>query len=558
MFIDYIYCTIIEMSMVGLTRFAKPLVVIFALALVLRIYQLGIFPFGFHADEVRVGWNAYSILKTGEDDRGNRFALYYNTFGDYRPTGIFYLTIPSVLVFGTSEFAIRFPAALLGALTIFPLYFFVRELTKNQKLGIIAAGLLAVSPWHISTSRSTSEVVVALFLALLGLYFFIQFLNGKDKRFVVASVILLGVSYLFYHSVRLLAPLFIGAIIIYYWRNVDREVRTLAIGGFLVLSLFTFLLSLDPQARGRFSQVSIFNDLDAQYELTKMPFEEGPNRVFIARLFHNKPSVYARRFIKEYARYFSPDFLISEAAKPSRYMTTGMGLLTYIEAFLFIAGLVMIAQGKANILPLLLLLIAPIPAALTIEDAPNLQRAFFMVPFISIIGAYGLVWLVGAKQWGNLLLRGSIVLLAINFIFYLHMYYVHNKVHIPLYRNIGAKELALKLNEIQKDYDKIILTNIPDDPYPWIAFFTGRDPAVFNKDAVKRKHGVWSTENFEFTGLRCPSRDAFNNTDIARLLVVDGEACADASQLKDRDDIQMIQILRPDGSEVYTLWSRIE
>ena len=40
------------------------------------------------------------MLKTGADDKGNKFSLYYNTFGDYRPTGIFYFTMPSIYVFG--------------------------------------------------------------------------------------------------------------------------------------------------------------------------------------------------------------------------------------------------------------------------------------------------------------------------------------------------------------------------------------------------------------------------------------------------------------------------
>ena len=105
----------------------QPLFWIFLLALVLRIYKLGTFPYGFHLDEVKVGWNALSILKTGKDDRGNRFALYYNSFGDFRPTGIFYITIPSLAVFGRNEFAVRFPSAFLGALTIFPLFFFAKR-----------------------------------------------------------------------------------------------------------------------------------------------------------------------------------------------------------------------------------------------------------------------------------------------------------------------------------------------------------------------------------------------------------------------------------------------
>ena len=63
----------------------KFIILIFLLALGLRIYKLGTFPVGFHVDEVKVGWNALSILKTGKDDWGNRLALYYNSFGDFRP-----------------------------------------------------------------------------------------------------------------------------------------------------------------------------------------------------------------------------------------------------------------------------------------------------------------------------------------------------------------------------------------------------------------------------------------------------------------------------------------
>ena len=139
------------------------------------------------------------------------------------------------------------------------------------------------------------------------------------------------------------------------------------------------------------------------------------------------------------------------------------------------------------------------------------------------------------------------------------MYFVHNKVHLPLYRNVGAKELALYLNEVQDSYDKIILTNIPDDPYPWIAYFTGQDPESFNKDAIQRERGVWTHDNFIFTGQRCPSRDAFEKPDVKRLLVVDAEGCATESNLKNRKDVIILQrILRPDESEVYTLWSRVE
>jgi 4-amino-4-deoxy-L-arabinose transferase-like glycosyltransferase len=549
--------------------FKNPLLWIFLLALILRIYKLNEFPVGFHVDEVKVGWNALSILKTGQDDWGKSFALYYNSFGDFRPTGIFYATIPSLLIFGRNEFAVRFPSALFGALTIFPLYFFVKEILKNKlsnqknirTIALLAPLLLAVSPWHMSVSRATSEVIISLFFALSGLVYFLKGLNQKNRKFLIVSFLLLILSYFFYHSVRILAPMFILMNGVYYWKTIkEKKLVKAVISIFILLSLVTLLLSLDKEARGRFSQVSIFNDLDVQYELSRMPFEEGPNKVFIARLFHNKPLVYTRRFINEYTKYFSSNFYLeSTTPKPARYQTVGVGLSTYIEFVLLILGLIIMTKKKQTAIPLLLLLLAPIPAALTTEDAPNLHRALFMIPFLMIIEAYGFNYLISfSKKYQKRIFKIVIFMLGINFIFFLHMYYVHNRVHLPLYRNVGVKELALRINEVQKDYDQIILTNIPDDPYPWIAFLTERDPSIFNKDAATREKGNWTTENFVFSSQRCPSRNAFDKPEAAKLLVIDAEGCATESNLINRSDITLEKIYRPDGSEVYNLWSMKE
>ena len=518
----------------------SPLFWIFILAFFLRIYKLASFPVGFHVDEAKVGWNALSILKTGRDDKGNLLALYYNSFGDFRPTGIFYATIPSIILFGRSEFAVRFPSALLGALTIFPLYFLVIEFLKKQKnltfsiqhLALTASFLLAVSPWHISVSRATSEVVISMFIALWGIYYFLKGIDAKNKKHFILSVSLIILSYFFYHSIRLLAPIFLLAIILYKKAFYKKAILSL-----FVISFITLLLLLNKEARGRFSQVSIFSDLDVQYELSRMPFEEGPGKVFIARMFHNKPLVYTRRLVNEYTKYFSANFFLeSTIPKPARYQTVGVGLLTYIELALFIFGLVAIAQKKFFFLPLLLLILAPFAAALTTEDSPNLHRALLMLPMLVIIESCGFITLWKFKKL-------IFALLLLNFAFFLHMYFVHNKVHLPLYRNVGAKELAVYLNKVQKDYDQIILTDIPDSPYPWLAFFTGKKP----------------DEKFSFSGQRCPSRDAFEKPDVKRLLVVDAEGCATESNLKARSDVKLINVIkRPDETEVYNIWSRIE
>ncbi len=146
---------------------------IFSLALFFRLFRLDSIPYGFHVDEAKAAWNAYSILKTGTDDKGNFFPMYYDSFGDYRPTGLMYLIIPSLLLFGQNIFAVRFPFALTGALTFIPLLFIVKELfLKNyKKIGLATALIISLNPWHIIASRSTSESIVSMFLALWGIYF---------------------------------------------------------------------------------------------------------------------------------------------------------------------------------------------------------------------------------------------------------------------------------------------------------------------------------------------------------------------------------------------------
>lgn len=519
----------------------KKLLLIFLLALVLRTYKLASIPTGFHADEVRIGWNAYSIAQTGIDDRGNKLALYYNTFGDWRPTAIFYATIPSLQIFGLNEFAVRFPAAFFGSLTTIPMYYLG---------GLPAAILLAISPWHISTSRASSEVIVSMFFMLSALVYYIKALKNNHKQNYLSAGVLILTSYLFYHSIRLLAPIFL--IITFIYKTSFRSFKN---GTLLIIFsvLLTSILVLNPNARGRFSQVSIFNTIDVQKELVRMPFEEGQNNIFIARLFHNKPLTYGRYFINEYISYFSADFFIGQAAKPARYTTVAIGVLLYSELLIFIVGLISIARKKINIYPLLMLLAAPLAAALTTEDAPNLHRSLYMVPFITLISAHGLVLL---KKQAKKLYYLFLLFVCMNFVFFAHMYLVHGKYKIAESRSYGAKEISVYINEHKDEYDKVITTNIPDSLYPWLAFFGHYDPALFNESAILREHGVWNFENIEFSSQRCPSRDAFTKPEVNRLLVVDATGCESESKLYEREDVELIyKVKRPDESVAYSVWS---
>lgn len=452
---------------------------------------------------------------------GKVLPLYYNTFGDFRPTGIFYTIMPSLAIFGKNEFAVRFPSALFGALTIFPLFYFALEVTKKRNLALLAGFFLAISPWHIEVSRATSEAVIAVFLTLWALYFLV-------KKHLYSTLVLTLLSYFFYHSTRLLTPLLLALTGFFF--NLNKKFILYAGGGAVLLTL---LFSLDPSARGRLSQVSILADPDIKYEIQTA-------KDFI----NNKFVIYGKRFVTEYTKYFGADFLIGYGAKPYRYITPGVGILTYVELALLILGVVAILQKKYSPLPFVLLLIAPLPAAITTEDAPNLMRAFYMVPFISIISAYGFSALEKYKKI-------TFALLLLNFAFFIYMYFAHSYIHMPLIanpdtdagnRNVGTKELVQALNQVQGDYEKIIVTGFPDNIRPWYEFFIGEVPA-----------------NIELTDLKCASDDSFVKEKPEKLLAVDSWQCSPESKIKDGLPIKILEkIYRPDGSEAFIFVTRIE
>ena len=72
-------------------RVDKKLLLIFLLALAVRLLALSDVPFGFHNDEVDVGYVGKFILLNGRDPAGNILPLAFNKYGDFRPTGLFYL-----------------------------------------------------------------------------------------------------------------------------------------------------------------------------------------------------------------------------------------------------------------------------------------------------------------------------------------------------------------------------------------------------------------------------------------------------------------------------------
>lgn len=210
----------------------SPLLVILLISAFIRFYHLGQVPPGLFMDEASNGYNAYSILKTGKDEYGNFLPLTIKAFGDYNPALSTYLLIPSIAVFGLTNFAVRFPSAFFGTLTVLLTYFLAKELfgedtvnytfkfkkTKIRiSLAIIATLFMAIIPWHIQFSRYDHEANFLIFFSALGIWTLLK--SKKSLLYLLASAFSFGLAFNTYHSAKVWVPLLVLSLAFWYKKD---------------------------------------------------------------------------------------------------------------------------------------------------------------------------------------------------------------------------------------------------------------------------------------------------------------------------------------------------
>ncbi|HRN70396.1 MAG TPA: glycosyltransferase family 39 protein, partial [Candidatus Woesebacteria bacterium] len=290
--------------LVGLLK--KPyflLLLIFLLALILRFYKLAFFPVGFHIDEAMLGDTAYSLLLTGKDYDGNFLPHSVQVFNDYIPAGYHYLTILPVKLFGFTEFATRFTGALFGSFTVVSMYFLVQAIFKRTELSLITALLVAIAPWHIVMSRSSSETLLSLFFIISGFACLLYSLEKDNIRLLLLSILFLVSSFFIYHTPRIFVPLmFLAVLVVHFWNYKKKKIthQKLWIGAFIAISLVSFyLVFFLGGGTNRFNQTSIFSQPETQLVLAEQIREDGVVGVpvLVARTFHNKVINYSQTFL---------------------------------------------------------------------------------------------------------------------------------------------------------------------------------------------------------------------------------------------------------------------
>lgn len=453
---------------------------IIILAGMLRLYALATTPSSLYWDEASLGYNAYSILETARDEFGNFLpSTNFPAFGDYKPPGYIYLTVPSIALFGLNEFAIRFPSAFFGVLTVVITYFLTYKLFKKEKIALFAALFLAISPWHLQFSRGAFEANLGLFFSLSGIYFFIKF--AKDNSlFLLASALSFILAMYTFTGQRLFVPPILLVLTMIFYKEIYRKKIIVIVASIVSIILFWPLLIFathTQQGKLRFDEVSIFKNLDPINYSIKL--REQDSFSYISNFIHNRRLIYTREYLSHYFDAFNLNFLLTSGDVNPRLSIQEMGNLYLFEFILAIMGIyfLFINKQKYRYLLILWLLVSPLGPA-TAKETPHALRMIHVLPTFQILAAFGLSILLSLK-FANFIKVAILPFVVILFFYYLHIYYVHWPKTYSGEWQYGYKEAVNFSKKYFDEVDEIIVTPSLGRPYIYFLLYYPIHPETF-------------------------------------------------------------------------------
>lgn len=429
--------------------FAVAIVVVCAIAA--HVYRIGDLPMGFYPDESSIGWNAWSIATTGHDEHGEAWPLYFRAFGEYKnPVYIYFLALVYQL-FGFSEWATRLASALCWLAGSAVLAALAWRIFEERSVRLYVLVCLAFTPWLFALSRISFEVISVYPLIALHLYAIWRAWEKPSIGWAIASGCAIGLAAYAYSTLRLLAPLYVVAVLLsgFDRRRWREQLAFAGAAAVTALPLAVYLLSHAANLAARFDILTYLHD----------PALTVTDKALL--------------FVGRYFEYFAPSFLALHGDPNLRHHTGFGGEILFATAFLLVAGIVSAFASREvrsdRFVRLLAadLLLSPIAAALTLDHGHSL-RAFPLVVFAIMLSAYGLRWI--ALRFGTIAASALSAAAALQAVLYLHDYFVaYPAVSARAFENYGFKEALARAASIAEE--RVVVDGADNQPYISALFF---------------------------------------------------------------------------------------
>ncbi len=362
---------------------------------VLLFMRLDISPPGLNQDEAANAWNAYTILKNGTDQVGESWPIFYShAIGGNRTTLYLYYLTPFLAGGDLSIWTVRFASAVAGVLAVL-LAYVVGAKMFNRPVGLVAAGLLALSPWFIQSTRWAHEAalcpLLVLFCIALCLWANLPICDAKDRKprpfIALLAGLIIGISCYGYGSIRIFLPAVFLAILAVTWRGWWQMLKTkrgvLAIAALVVGVAVTF---------GPLAWQHVFHP-------------EGVAMRGKTTMLWNETDSATEKFSKvskRYIHHFGPDFLFSRGDLSEIHSPPDIGQLHWYMLPLMLAGagvcIYRFRASPAARIVLVWFLLYPAGDCLSKHVSLHALRSLPGLPGLILLAAIGAV-VVGQWLW---------------------------------------------------------------------------------------------------------------------------------------------------------------
>jgi len=433
--------------------------IIILFAFLIRVFGIAQVPL--YGDELTITQDAYSILQTGKDVTGKVLPLTFS-MGAGRPGGYVYFSVPFVALFGPGAYGVRMLSIISGVGIVLAGYLLSRKLF-SEKIAIITAFLIAISPWAINLSRGGYEANFALLLCLFAIY---AFLKAKEKPICYPiSAVLLGLTIFTYPTFKLTIPLFFIPLLryaggikeIFVKKNIFYLLVSIIIGiSFIGLSINE---TFNNNSEERFGRINIFSSEDIQRNIVEEVINERGivDLPYVDRLFHNKVVKNIEYFVENYLNNFSIQYLFVEGDGNPRHNMTQTGVLFTVEILTILLGLYAIMQKEKKGIVLLFSWVLITPIATSIVGVPHTLRNAFMFLALSMISAYGIFLLSSNKK--KIFFTLFVFGLFVQFIFQMERLYLVSAKEYEKSWSYPAKRASEIVASEKDKYDHVIISD---------------------------------------------------------------------------------------------------
>jgi len=374
--------------------------VVFIIAIITRLSFLTTFPPGLDQDEAVNGYDAYTLLHTGRDHRGNVFPILLQSFEDWVPSLLTYTTVPSVALFGLSVWSVRLVVALYGVGGVALLYALCRQLSLSKWWSLGGATVLTLSGWHLYFSHYAIPPSIVPFFSFLFLIVLMKWFSLKDSQRSVQTlwwgVAMGGSASLLTHAystLNLHIPVLFTIIFV-----VTLVARRYLLKSF-VIACITYAVVAGPMLWITITEPWKYN---ARFDEISILGQPGP----------------WYQFTTQYWEYLSFDFLFGQGDRSAYRQMKGQPLFLPVLAVPFLLGIftvlhhihsgfVMIGKHQkvstlslTSLMLLCWLFLAPVSTALT-NESYHLFRSIHLLPVVVILIILGLEKLHTALRKGS-------------------------------------------------------------------------------------------------------------------------------------------------------------